>query len=719
MGGVRRCGLCILFLLSAKGFQIQQLRRSTAIRSSVRGRRSAATIIRNKVVSEIDAEIARCNGAIGAADKKVAAADAKCAQLRERLTVLQDELEEMKIGGLTARAEARKLASDLRSLQFQRAGAERAAQVEEQRTAAAAERGAMAAGKQRPAPVTSTKGQKYVPDGLTQSEYDAVRAADRAATAGKDYGRWGSRQGGDSGPAAGDVFSRPTLWTDPSRYFRETNDQQPPVEVQSDRSRPRVRVDPPASVNSASATKSPAVTESGKAEGPPRGEEAQATGGLGDFFNKVIEDSALYSPTRPVRRTASADALGDPLPAETTDSTGDSAEREDGETGGLAGFFNKVIEDSAMYSPARPVRAKVASADALGESTNTSTDTVAGGNERRAIRSRSGSPPQRTQRNAAPPTRKPTETADEVYESLAQIEARLREEQKAELKTIEERLRNEFVEVRSAEKQPAADAPVAQRQPDGELDELPEPGDLQVAELSDLQVAESALIAVSDTPAAGRNEIMSVGNESMEGTVYLVVICPGNSTYAPDEATVSPRSLLRLEFRRATLPPLEALLGGPTMRDKQRAALPAPISLSGLRDVGWAGIALSDTNSSTNATVNAVTGSSVDSAPTRLQLTFATPPLNATTVGTDATTGDEPDDGLTLIELCFRSSDGAAAAAVALRALADAQTASIDDTSTKKNDDKAAGGDISPVDAFSSFFEYSPARPVRKKSVAE
>lgn len=63
-------------------------------------------------------------------------------------------------------------------------------------------------------PLASTSSSSsYVPSGLTAEEYQAIRDAEVAARAKKDYGRWGPRFSSDGGPPPGNWFSMPQLWT--------------------------------------------------------------------------------------------------------------------------------------------------------------------------------------------------------------------------------------------------------------------------------------------------------------------------------------------------------------------------------------------------------------------------------------------------------------------------------------------------------------------------
>ena len=76
----------------------------------------------------------------------------------------------------------------------------------------------------------------YVPDGLSAAEYAEITRRE-AGGDGSNLGRWGSREN-PSGPARGDVFATPSLWTDPALFFREVGVQ--PTPPQDDGTRPRV-----------------------------------------------------------------------------------------------------------------------------------------------------------------------------------------------------------------------------------------------------------------------------------------------------------------------------------------------------------------------------------------------------------------------------------------------------------------------------------------------
>jgi len=94
-----------------------------------------------------------------------------------------------------------------------------------------------AAAEEAPAPAEPRQG--YVPDGLTAAQFAEVQAKDRARTAGKDLGAWGSKVGGASGPQRGDIMSQPTIWTNPAKFFRE-DQKLPYAPAQSDESRPNI-----------------------------------------------------------------------------------------------------------------------------------------------------------------------------------------------------------------------------------------------------------------------------------------------------------------------------------------------------------------------------------------------------------------------------------------------------------------------------------------------
>ena len=76
----------------------------------------------------------------------------------------------------------------------------------------------------------------YVPDGLSAAEYAEITRRE-AGGDGSNLGRWGSREN-PSGPARGDVFATPSLWTDPALFFREVGVE--PTQPQDDDTRPRL-----------------------------------------------------------------------------------------------------------------------------------------------------------------------------------------------------------------------------------------------------------------------------------------------------------------------------------------------------------------------------------------------------------------------------------------------------------------------------------------------
>ncbi|EED90921.1 predicted protein [Thalassiosira pseudonana CCMP1335] len=66
---------------------------------------------------------------------------------------------------------------------------------------------------EQPRPILRKRPTSYIPDGLTEEEYNTIKQNDRAKLQGKDFGAWGPRFNRIDGDPEGSWFSIPSLWT--------------------------------------------------------------------------------------------------------------------------------------------------------------------------------------------------------------------------------------------------------------------------------------------------------------------------------------------------------------------------------------------------------------------------------------------------------------------------------------------------------------------------
>ena len=155
------------------------------------GRRARAPPSRTPRAA-LDADIAECEAELKRADDDSAAADARCASLRETVKALSEELDEAKLEALSARAEVRKLTSSLGVLE-QRRNLERAARraaaanaPEESPDAEAPPVGDALADKAAAADKTGGAGRGLSPVAAARARKKAAAAARPPDEAGED-----------------------------------------------------------------------------------------------------------------------------------------------------------------------------------------------------------------------------------------------------------------------------------------------------------------------------------------------------------------------------------------------------------------------------------------------------------------------------------------------------------------------------------------------------